>query len=205
MPIVLCAVFGIVLVSHGADFGLDAAVGQVPEVKKIGTDIPGILGGILGQMLSLVGIIFFALTIYGGVMWMLARGNPDMAKKALNTIISAIVGLILVLSSFALTRFVFQSIENTAPASVADISDGPQTESGPTGVCLIRGQMPSRRGCTDTNQCNFDEICFSQEGSGTTSSLGIGTGLCISPINRYGATPCSTDSDCTSDRVCYSL
>ena len=39
---------------------------------------------------------------------MVARGNAQQTDKALNTIISAVIGLIIVISSYVLVNFVFQ-------------------------------------------------------------------------------------------------
>ena len=49
--------------------------------------------------------------VYAGILWMTARGKEDQAKKAQSTIIAASVGLIIVLSSYSLTNFLFASLE----------------------------------------------------------------------------------------------
>ena len=67
-------------------------------------------GQIIGAALSLVGVIFFILMIYSGIIWMSARGNDEQTKKSLHTITAAVIGLIIVLASYAITTFVFESI-----------------------------------------------------------------------------------------------
>lgn len=74
------------------------------------TPVTVLLGNVIGTALSLISVIFFALMIYGGFRWMLSRGNADEATKALDTIIAAIIGIIIVLASYAITNFVFSSL-----------------------------------------------------------------------------------------------
>jgi len=42
--------------------------------------------------------------IYAGYLWMLARGNEQEVEKAKNIIIYAVIGLVVVLSAYAITR-----------------------------------------------------------------------------------------------------
>ena len=91
-------------------YGLDVTAGAA-KLPKIG-DLPTIIGNVLGTALSLISVIFFGLMIYGGFMWMTARGNDEQAKKALNTVFSAIIGIIIVMAAYAITTFVFDSIRS---------------------------------------------------------------------------------------------
>jgi putative flippase GtrA len=97
-----------------ADYGL-RETGTAAGVRTTGS-VSGIAGNVIGAGLTMVGVLFLILMIYGGIMWMLARGNEETSRKALNTIIAAIVGLIIVTASYAITTFVFQSVED-APAT----------------------------------------------------------------------------------------
>lgn len=63
-------------------------------------------GAIIGYLLAFVGVIFFALILYGGFLWMTARGNEEQVKKALELIKSAVVGLVIVFISYVVTQFI---------------------------------------------------------------------------------------------------
>ncbi|MFW5888707.1 MAG: pilin [Patescibacteria group bacterium] len=67
---------------------------------------PEIIGSIIGAILSFIGVLFFILMIYGGVTWMTAAGNQQQIDKAKNLIISAVIGLIIVMAAYALTSFI---------------------------------------------------------------------------------------------------
>ncbi len=72
--------------------------------------VPGIIGTVVGAALSFIGILFFVLIIYGGITWMTAAGNETQISKAKNLIISAIIGLIIVLAAYAITSFIGGSL-----------------------------------------------------------------------------------------------
>lgn len=69
-------------------------------------DISSIVGTVIQAALLLTGIIFLVLMVYGGFLWMTARGNDDQVTKARNVIISAIIGIVVVVSAYAITTFV---------------------------------------------------------------------------------------------------
>ena len=93
------------------DFGLTQAA------KEAGFKTGGAVGGpatvagkIVGYLLAFVGIIFFALMLYGGILWMTARGNEEKVKKAQELIKSAVIGLVIVFLSYVVTNFVLSNL-----------------------------------------------------------------------------------------------
>ncbi len=65
---------------------------------------------IVSFILSLVGVIFLVLMIYGGITWMTASGNDKQVEKAKGTISRAAIGLIIVILAYAITFFVVNRI-----------------------------------------------------------------------------------------------
>lgn len=96
-----------VLPAAADEFGLDQVAGRAK--LKSNQSAPVLLGSVIGAALSLIGVIFLALMIYGGFMWMTAAGKEDKAKKGLDTILAAVIGLIIVFSAYTITNFVFKS------------------------------------------------------------------------------------------------
>ncbi|MCK5320347.1 hypothetical protein KAJ61_03085, partial [Candidatus Parcubacteria bacterium] len=101
--------------ANGADYaltGLNTAAdegygaGTSAGTAGIMTSLPGAIGKVIGVILSLVGVVFLILMIYGGFIWMLARGNDQEVVKAKNLIQSAIIGLIIVLAAYAITAYI---------------------------------------------------------------------------------------------------
>ncbi len=57
-------------------------------------------------ILSILGILFLGLMIYGGIVWMLAQGNEQEADKAKKVITASITGLLIVIVAYALSYFI---------------------------------------------------------------------------------------------------
>ena len=68
--------------------------------------IPEIIGAVIGIVLSFVGVIFLILTMYGGFLWMTSAGNEIKVLKAKETLRNSIIGLIIILSAYSITKFV---------------------------------------------------------------------------------------------------
>ncbi len=66
------------------------------------TTLASTLGLIVNAILSLLGVIFIILIIYGGIKWMMAGGNEEDVKKATTIIKNAIIGLIITVSAYAI-------------------------------------------------------------------------------------------------------
>jgi TRAP-type C4-dicarboxylate transport system permease small subunit len=76
--------------------------------------IPEIIGVIIAAFLSLLGIIFLILIIYGGFLWMTSAGNETKVLKAKKTLTQATIGLIIIVSSYAITYFVINALQGAA-------------------------------------------------------------------------------------------
>lgn len=74
------------------------------------TPIETVVGTVISAFLGLLGVIFLVLIIYGGYIWMIARGDESKVEKAKNTIINSTIGLALVLGAYAITYFVLSAI-----------------------------------------------------------------------------------------------
>ncbi|MFA5886838.1 MAG: hypothetical protein WC863_03615 [Patescibacteria group bacterium] len=78
--------------AHSANFG-DMSLGDV-------------LALIIQIVLGFLGTVFIILMIISGFRLMTAGGNEEQVQKATETIRTAIIGLIIVISAYAITYFV---------------------------------------------------------------------------------------------------
>lgn len=94
------------------DYGLGGAAGGTGliQVKDTQTDVPNLIGRIVGVALSFVGAIFFLLILYAGFLWMTAFGSSEKVDKSKDILIHATTGLIIVLAAYAISRFVFSAL-----------------------------------------------------------------------------------------------
>ncbi len=88
-------------------------IGESSGYKTVGVDqftTAEIAGTAVSVFLSVLGMIFIGLMLYGGYMWMMDRGNEESIKKAKELIMNAIIGLIIVIAAYAISYFVFSRI-----------------------------------------------------------------------------------------------
>ena len=60
----------------------------------------------ISLVLSFVGVLFMLLMIYGGFIWMTARGNENETAKAKKIITAGIIGVIVVFGAYAISYFI---------------------------------------------------------------------------------------------------
>lgn len=65
-------------------------------------------------LLGTVAIIFFILILWAGFRWMTSGGNQETVDKAKKMITSALIGLLVIVFSYAITVFVFRLVLETA-------------------------------------------------------------------------------------------
>jgi hypothetical protein len=68
------------------------------------------ISDIINLSLSFLGVIFIILMIYGGWLWMSDQGNEDQVAKAKKIISAAIVGVIIIISSYAISWFIISAL-----------------------------------------------------------------------------------------------
>mgnify|MGYP001563866247 CR=1 FL=1 len=68
------------------------------------------IASIIRVVLSLLGIVALVIVLMGGFKWMTAGGSDEKVKDAKKTIFQGIIGLAIVLSAFAISKFVIESL-----------------------------------------------------------------------------------------------
>ena len=74
------------------------------------TDLTGQISLILNTVYVVIGIVAVIMIILGGVNYATSQGDPAKIKKAKDTILYGIVGLVIVLLAFAITAFVLGAL-----------------------------------------------------------------------------------------------
>ena len=104
-------------------FAEEAADSPLGKLRSVGvgggyaanTDITSfsqILGMAVKAALGLLGVIFIILMLYAGYNWMTAAGEEEKVTKAKDTIWRAIIGIIIVVGSYAIWNFIFNNFIN---------------------------------------------------------------------------------------------
>ena len=81
------------------------------EASGLGTQsLQATITSIIRVALSLLGIVALVIVLMGGFKWMTAGGSEDKVKEAKRLIFQGIIGMAIVLSAFAITTFVVESL-----------------------------------------------------------------------------------------------
>lgn len=81
-----------------------------------------VVSSVITTVLSLLGIVFLILIIVSGYQWMTAGGNEENVAKAKKRLTNAVIGLIIVLSAYAITWAVFKYLPFSGSAGDATTS-----------------------------------------------------------------------------------
>lgn len=86
----------------GLNYGAATGLGQQDPRETAANIIKAALG--------ILGIVAVVIVLWGGVMWMTAGGSEDRVGTAKKILFAGMIGLIIILSAFALTQFVVNQL-----------------------------------------------------------------------------------------------
>jgi len=89
------------------------AVTNVATKAGIGggtTDINVIVDRVINVVLGFLGIVLLFYFIYGGFRWMTAGGDEKQVDEAKKMIRNAVIGLVIIMASYALSSFVLTNL-----------------------------------------------------------------------------------------------
>lgn len=148
-------------------FAVEVGLTQVgEEVELGGADIRVIIARIINVFLGLLAIITVSLIVYGGFVWMTAAGNEEKIAKAKRILVNAVIGLAIILSSWAITYFIFRAL--LGPDFLGGPGAGPRVPptyeglSGALGNGIIDYHYPGR-GDTDVPRNTKILVTFKKE------------------------------------------
>lgn len=84
--------------------GVDVMHAEGMPTRLVGVD--GTFSNIINTILYVAGVVAVTMLIIGGIRFMISRGDKDKVQKAKNTVVYAIIGLILVIFSYAIVNFI---------------------------------------------------------------------------------------------------
>ena len=101
-------VFATNIFNGGMQSGMEQ--GRTSEMPTTLFGNAGIFTQIVNVMLFLVGILSVIMLIFGGLRYVISRGESKAVEAAKNTILYAIIGLIIAVMAYAAINFVLTSL-----------------------------------------------------------------------------------------------
>ena len=76
------------------------------------TDLMGSVTGIINAVIGVLGIVCVIVMIVGGINYMTSSGDAGKVKKAKDTILYGLIGLVVCVLAFAIVNFLISDILN---------------------------------------------------------------------------------------------
>jgi hypothetical protein len=97
-----------------ADYADYAVENSNPEDQNIAIYV----GKIISYVLAVLGVIFLTLLVYAGFVWMTARGDSEQITRAKDIMVNVVIGLIIILMSYAFTYYIVSNLAKTTITGV---------------------------------------------------------------------------------------
>lgn len=90
------------------------------EIALENASVEGTAIGILNVAMSLLGIVALVIILIGGFQWMMSGGNEEKIEGAQKLLFAGVVGLVIILSAWAIARFVIQSVSKATGSGTVE-------------------------------------------------------------------------------------
>lgn len=107
--------------AQGTTAPLDVAgtgIGYGSYTGLSGQDLRITIANIIRTAMGLLGIIAVLIILYGGFKWMTAAGSEDKVGEAKKIITAGIIGLIIIISAYAIASFVVSNLVTATGGSL---------------------------------------------------------------------------------------
>ena len=88
----------------------------IPDVEQVNPDgnddLKGNIVSILNAVIGVLSFVCVVVIIIGGVSYMTSSGDASKVKKAKDTILYGVIGLVICVLAFAIVNFVISNILN---------------------------------------------------------------------------------------------
>ena len=98
---------------------------QYDTSKSGDAALVGLIGGFIKIVLGLLGIALLGYLIYGGFLWMTAGGDGGQVTKAKDVMKNAVIGIIIISSSYIISDFVMKQLSNTTTSATTTTTTTP--------------------------------------------------------------------------------
>lgn len=75
-------------------------------------DVTTVIGRLITSILGITGSIALLMFVYGGFLWLISAGNPDMVKKGKEVMKWAVLGLVVIVLAYTIVRAIVTALES---------------------------------------------------------------------------------------------
>lgn len=102
----------------GSSFASDVAKTSIAEQGGLNTanSVPQIVGNVIKVILGVSGTVALIFIIWGGIQWMISKGDGTKIGNARKLMTSGMIGIAIIAAAYAITDFVIKQISVVAGA-----------------------------------------------------------------------------------------
>lgn len=112
--VIMLVMAPVFVVALNAQAALDPWGGKESDIQTgtgLGEKDPrDIAAAVINVILGFLGIVAVIIILLGGFKWMTAAGNEDKVGEAKKLITAGIIGLVIILAAFAISKFVLSQL-----------------------------------------------------------------------------------------------
>ena len=76
-----------------------------------------LIASIIRVVLGFLGMIALLTILYSGFLFMTSKGNPNQIDQAKQVLVSAVIGLVIILASFGIAKFLIEALTGASRGS----------------------------------------------------------------------------------------
>lgn len=99
--------------------GIDLGLQHVTGTGLPSRDVRLVVGDIISTALGFLGVIMLGIVIYSGFLWMTSGGDEGKAESAKKWLSGAVIGLIIILCSYAISAFIISRLVTATAVTAA--------------------------------------------------------------------------------------
>lgn len=153
--LLIVAIAGLLFVGAqalSAGFGLkDTATKAGYETTGGAVSVTGRIQTVVSTILGFVALLFFGLTLYGGLTWLTARGKEDKVTEAKGILEAAAIGLVVIAASYAIATFILGRLSGSGGKASCTFTDG--------SACKDISTAQERTDCVDAGGAVTEAAC----------------------------------------------
>ena len=116
LPMIMCVFIVVATVANASALTLQEGA-QAAQCDGCPSDLfgdKGVFKQVTNTILYVVGIVAVVMLIIGGIKYLLSGGDSKKVTDAKNTVLYAIIGLVVCFLSFAIVNFVISSLPSSS-------------------------------------------------------------------------------------------
>lgn len=83
------------------------------DPSKTEDNLTQAIGNIISGVIGLLGLACVVIIIVGGIQYMTSSGDSGKVKKAKDTILYGVIGMVICILAFAITQFIITTLNNS--------------------------------------------------------------------------------------------